>query len=451
MNRQVWRVIGSHAGAAVGMGLPWPMLLIVVEDSTTSHVLLGLAGAARLAPYVALSWLSGRLADRRERARIVRLSLWARLGFLLACAGALAAGSHVLAVLAATAAIVAGTPAYPALAAGMPRLAGPATARATSLLVTVEVASFVVGPAIGGLFVGRLPHGWVALAGALLVVASIVAFGRIAMPAPDVAGADLAGRGVWSLLRGNSSARHALAVVAVVNALLSVLGLLLLQLAHEVWASGDEGFGVATAVLGFGALGAPAFAHTRTMSSGRACLLTLAGAAAAFAILPGGPASLCALAVIGAVAVCCENVATAVLQTSVPDELRASVLGLGDTVMVGAALVAAVATPWLGDQLGPVTLVLLVVAGTGALALSWSSVPPPTAGVAENPGGEQQSDAGEEHRRERVPLRERHGEPVGGLHGHKGARIVTLLRGGRRPRLRPSVVLGEVHIAPDRA
>lgn len=83
MNRQVWRVIGSHAGAAVGMGLPWPMLLIVVEDSTTSHVLLGLAGAARLAPYVALSWLSGRLADRRERARIVRLSLWARLGFLL--------------------------------------------------------------------------------------------------------------------------------------------------------------------------------------------------------------------------------------------------------------------------------------------------------------------------------------------------------------------------------
>ena len=46
MNRQVWRVIGSHAGAAVGMGLPWPMLLIVVEDSTTSHVLLGLAGAA---------------------------------------------------------------------------------------------------------------------------------------------------------------------------------------------------------------------------------------------------------------------------------------------------------------------------------------------------------------------------------------------------------------------
>ncbi len=450
MNRQVWRVIGSHAGAAVGMGLPWPMLLVLVEESTTSHLLLGLAGAARLAPYVALSWLSGRLADRRERARIVRLSLWARLGCLLACAGALAADSSTVAVLAATGAIIAGTPAYPALAAGMPRLAGPATARATSLLVTVEVASFVVGPAFGALFVGRLPAASVTGVGAILVGGSILAFGRIAMPAPEVTEACVAGRGVWGLLRVNSSARHALAVVAVVNALLSVLGLLLLQLAHEVWASGDEGFGVATAVLGFGALGAPAFAHTRTMSSGRACLLTLAGVAAVFAILPGGPASLGSLAVIGAVAVCCENVATAVLQTSVPDELRASVLGLGDTVMVGAALVATVATPWLGVQLGPGTLVLLVAAGTGALALSWSSLPPPSAGLAEQPTREQQSAAGVEHRRERVALRERHGEPIGGLDGHEGAGIVTLLRGRRRPRLRAGVVLGEVHVTPDR-
>ncbi len=414
MNRGVWRVIGSHAGAAVGMGLPWPMLLVLVEESTTSHLLLGLAGAARLAPYVALSWLSGRLADRRERARIVRLSLWARLVCLFACAAAMAAGSATLAVLAATAAIVAGTPAYPALAAGMPRLAGAATARATSLLVTVEVASFVVGPAIGGLFVGRLPDAWVAVAGGFLVAAAVVTFGRIAMPAPSAAETSEAGRGVWALLRGNSSARHALAVVAVVNALLSIIGLLLLQLAHGVWASGDEGFGLAIAVLGFGALGAPALAHTRMMSSGRACLLTLAGTAAVFAILPGGLASLGSLAVIGAVAVCCENVATAVLQTSVPDELRASVLGLGDSVMVAAALVATVVTPWLGVRLGPVALVLLVAAGAAALALSWSSLSPPTSGPGHAATGVTESPAADDHVRERVALRDAHRAPAEG-------------------------------------
>jgi MFS family permease len=375
---EVRRVIASHAFAAVGMGLPWPALLLAVEESTTSQLVLGLAGAARLAPYVALSWLSGRLADRRERALIVRISLLARLFCLLAAAAALAASSPMLAVLAATGAIVAGTPAYPALAAGMPRLAGAATERATSLLVTVEVASFVVGPALGGAMVGRVPAAWVPIIGAVLVGVSILSFARISMPAPPPLGPDADGCGVWTLLRREASARHALAVVAVVNALLSVLGLLLLQLAHDVWRSGDEGFGLATAVLGFGALGAPALAHTRAMRSGRACLLTLAGAAAAFAVLPGGPASLGALAAIGAVAVCCENVATAVLQTTVPDELRASVLGLADTVMVGAALIAALATPWLGVRLGPATLVLLVAAGAGLLALAWGTDRLPT-------------------------------------------------------------------------
>ncbi len=373
MNARVGRVVVSHAAAAVGMGLPWPVLLVAVEESTTSALLLGLAGAARLAPYVALSWLSGRLADRRERARIVRWSLWARLACLVACGLALAAGLSWFAVLAATGAIVAGTPAYPALAAGMPRLAGPATTSATSLLVTVEVASFVVGPAVGGLFVGRMPPASVAVAGAILLLVAVVAFGRTAMPAPKTLEAADQVAGVWPLLRRNRSARHALAVVAIVNALLSVLGLLLLQLAHDSWGSGDEGFGVATAVLGFGALGAPIFAHTRAMASGRACLFTLSGAAAVFAVLPGGGLSLTSLAIIGAVAVCCENVATGVLQRSVPDELRASVLGLGDTIMVGAALVAALATPWLGTHLGPVALVLLVAAGSSALALAWAA------------------------------------------------------------------------------
>jgi hypothetical protein len=384
---EVRRVITSHAFAAVGMGLPWPVLLLAVEQSTSSQLLLGLAGAARLAPYVALSWLSGRLADRRERALIVRISLWARAVALLVAAAALAASNPLVAVVAATGAIVAGTPAYPALAAGMPRLAGAATERATSALVTVEVASFVVGPAVGGLFVGRMPPAWVPLIGAIFVGVAIVAFGRTAMPAPEASAIDAAEGGVWSLLRRDPCARQALAVVAVVNALLSVLGLLLLQLAHEVWRSGDEGFGLATALLGFGALGAPVVAHSRTMRSGRAALLTLAGAAAVFALLPGGPASFGALAVIGAVAVCCENVATSVLQATVPDELRASVLGLGDTVMVGAALLAAVATPWLGVHLGPASLLLLVAAGTAMLALAWSAGRQGPDSVATLPGG----------------------------------------------------------------
>ncbi len=440
MNRQVRLVILAHASAAVGMGLPWPVLLLAVEQASGSELLLGLAGAARLAPYVALSWLSGRLADRRERAHIVRLSLWARLGCLLVCGAGLAANQPLIAVIAATGAIIAGTPAYPALAAGMPRLAGRASGSATSLLVTVEVASFVVGPAVGGLFVGRMPPAWVAVVGSVFVMAGLLAFGRTAMPAPELPVAHDAPSGMWTLLRRNRSARHALAVVAVVNALLSVVGLAMLQLAHGVWGSGDEGFGLGTALLGFGALGAPAVSRLRPMMSGRGCLLALGGTAAVFGVVPGGWPALVALALLGAVAVCCESVATAVLQTAVRDSQRASVLGLADTVMVGAAMVATLITPWAGERLGPVTLILLVGAGAGAIALAWTSEGLPV-------GGESSSATRAEQPGEGVTFRAGHREPVVGLDGHERPRIVTLPGRDGHPGLRPGAVLGEVHVS----
>lgn len=376
MNTRVRRVLLAHGLAAAGMGLPWPVLLVLV-DLEGSPLLLGVAGAARLAPYVVLSWWSGRLADRRERARIVRLSLVARVVLLLMCAAAIAAGQTWLAVAAATLAIAAGTPAYPALAAGMPRLAGAATPRATSLLVTVEVSSFVVGPALGGLAVGRGPAPAAAVVGAVLCLGAALLFRGTVLPAPErvepghVAAAVLAheGPGIWPLLRANRSARHALVVVAVVNGALSALGLALLELAEHVWETGEQGFGIATAVLGCGALVAPVLAGFRPMASARGCLLVMAGAIAAVGLLPAS-AAVVALAAVGAVSTCCENVATGVIQASVPDARRASVLGLADSLMVGAALVAAVTAPWLAGLLGAIPLVLAVAAGTAVLGLS---------------------------------------------------------------------------------
>ena len=48
----------SHACAAVGMSLPWPVLLLSVEETTDSAALLGVAAAARLLPYVCLLYTS---------------------------------------------------------------------------------------------------------------------------------------------------------------------------------------------------------------------------------------------------------------------------------------------------------------------------------------------------------------------------------------------------------
>ena len=113
-------------------------------------LLVGLTGAARMLPYVALSWATGRLADRFRRDRIVRGTLVARLALLV-----------VVAVAARRPAAWRRGGRGAGGGGGHPGLPGPRgrdardrrrpARRATDLLVTIEVASFVVGPALGGL------------------------------------------------------------------------------------------------------------------------------------------------------------------------------------------------------------------------------------------------------------------------------------------------------------
>src|SRR4051794_28009351 len=149
------------------MSLPWPLLLVLVwqraqgttQGTPHAALLVGLTGAARMLPYVLLSWATGALADRFRRDRLLRLTLAVRAALLLLVAAALVQDRLVLAVALASLAVAAGTPAYPALAAAMPSAAGPSRRRATDLLVMIEVASFVVGPALGGLLLASALRG----------------------------------------------------------------------------------------------------------------------------------------------------------------------------------------------------------------------------------------------------------------------------------------------------
>ena len=50
----------------------------------TTHCSSGLAGGARMLPYVLLSWAAGRLADSMRRDLIVRATLAARAVIFLA-------------------------------------------------------------------------------------------------------------------------------------------------------------------------------------------------------------------------------------------------------------------------------------------------------------------------------------------------------------------------------
>jgi MFS family permease len=362
----VHRVLVGHGLAALAMSLPWPLLLVLVDDASGAGLVLGLAGAARMLPYVVLSWATGTLADRFRRDRIVRLTVAARAVLLTGTAVAVVQDRLLVAVLTATAAVAAGTPAYPALAAAMPGLAGPDRRRATDLLVTVEVASFVVGPAIGGLLLTSATRALLPGAAVVLSLAALVVLHGVHLPAPAGRSGGPALRSVLRATAAGSGVRRAIGTVALLNGVLAAVGLALLPLTE-----GTGGFGVATAALGFGALAAPLlwWCGRSSASRARAGLLVLTGALVLVPVVPGLLPTLPALAVVGAAAVHVEGAATEAVQDGVPDAHRAGALGLTDSAMVGAALLGALVAPLLVGLLGATWFVALLAATCAAVAL----------------------------------------------------------------------------------
>ncbi|CUR57348.1 membrane hypothetical protein [metagenome] len=371
----VRRLLASHAAAGVAMSLVWPLLLVLVwdraGDTSRGALLLGLTGAARMLPYVLLSWATGSLGDRFRRDRVLRATLVGRIAMAVGVAVALAEGWLLVAVLAASAAVVCGTPAYPLLAATIPQVAGESRRRATEVLVTIEVGAFVVGPALGGVLLGAHLRAWIPAGAVLLSVVALLLVTAVRLPGPIHTLSDAPSlREMFGTVRSTPAVLAALAVVAVLNLIDGAASLALLPMTQEVWRHDDGGFGLATAWLGFGALGAPLLWWIRgsAVRRRRVGLVLLAVALSVVALSPTLAWGLAPLAVVGAATVHVESAVTESIQDGIADEHRAGVLGLADSVMVGAGMLGALAAPWLVELAGPRALFLgIALAGAGTV------------------------------------------------------------------------------------
>ncbi len=373
----VRRLLASHAAAGVAMSLVWPLLLVLVWDSVGDSprgaLLLGLTGAARMLPYVLLSWATGSLGDRFRRDRVLRATLVGRIVMSVVVASALAQGWLLVAVLAASAAVVCGTPAYPLLAASIPQVAGESRRRATDLLVTIEVGAFVVGPALGGVLLGGPARAWIPACAVVLSVVGLVLVLGVRLPAPADSVTEATSLSeMFATARRTPSVRSALAVVAVLNLVDGAASLALLPMTQDIWGQDDSGYGLATAWLGFGALGAPLLWWIRgsAVRRRRGGLVLLAGALALVSISPTLVWALVPLAVVGAATVQVESAVTESIQDGVADVHRAGVLGLADSVMVGAGMVGALAAPGLADVVGPRALFLVIALAAAAVVVA---------------------------------------------------------------------------------
>jgi MFS family permease len=364
--RGVRRLLVAYGCASLAIGLPWPLLLVLVwdryGDGPHAALAVGLAGAARMAPYVLLSWAVGSLGDHVRRDRLVRATMALRLAFLVAAAGAVANDRVELGVVAAALAVTCGTPAYPAIAASLPELAGQRRAGATEALVTIEVSAWVVGPALGGLLLVQPLRPWTFIAASALAAGGLLLSVGIAIPGP----AEKAPDAVAGMLRevlGCPPARSALGYAGLLNLVGTASAITLLPLSEESWHRGDAAFGLATACLGFGALGAPLLSRLALPFGGATIprgLILIAAALALVAATPVPWPALPLLAVAGATGVMVESLMTGTLQDAVPDRYRAGALGLADSVMVGACLLGSLVAPALARYAGARPALLLV-------------------------------------------------------------------------------------------
>jgi hypothetical protein len=100
----------------------------------------------------------------------------------------------------------------------------------------------------------------------------------------------------------------------------------------------------------------------------RAGVLLMGGALVAVSVSPTVLWALLPLLLAGAAAVHAESAATGVVQHEADDDVRASLFGLADACMVGAAMLGALVAPVLAGAVGPAvmlgTLAVVAVATT---------------------------------------------------------------------------------------
>jgi len=360
----------------------------LVLQLTDSPLRLGLIGTLQFGPILLFSVVSGAIADRLPKRRVLVATNLTLALLALALAGLVASGQvrywhvGVVAVLAGLAQTLDG----PARQSLMAELVGKVDlVNAVALNSAAFNAARIVGPAVGGLLIARfgvVPAFVVNAAGILVVAAALARLPARGAAAPR--------RGTTMAQEIAEGVRYAARtpVIRLVLGLLFVVSITIFNftvyvplLARNVLGLGAEGFGFLMASLGVGAVAgaltvgfrsAPGPPPLRAMAGAAALALTgLLSLSAARHVWMAAPL-LFATGFFGLVLVASCNTR---LQLAAPDELRGRMMSLytlvwGGSFPIGAFCVGAISEAW-----GVSTAFFLQggagLAGLAALAWWW--------------------------------------------------------------------------------
>ena len=380
-NKDLRQLELAWSGSIIGQW-GYEVALAVFAYRAGGATAVGLVGLVRLLPAAVVAPFAALLGDRFHRKRIMVAADLARVCAMAGAAaavfgGASAATVYALAVIAA----VTGTAFQPAQSALLPSLARSAeeltAANATS--TTLEGVGFFVGPALGGLLLAVTSVGAVFTMTAALFLWSALVLGRI--------GADSrGGPGVEadSILREALAGFRAVVVESRLRLLVGLYGaqtlaagilrVLLVVTALRILDLGPSGVGFLNSAVGVGALAGmlvvlALIGTSRLAAVFRLGILLWGVPLALLGIWPSVAAALVLFGILGVGNTLVDVAGLTLLQRATPDDVRARVFGVLESVFLGTIGIGAILAPLLTTALGARGALIAAGGGLSVLVL----------------------------------------------------------------------------------
>ena len=380
-NDDLRRLELAWSGSIIGQW-GYEVALAVFAYRAGGATAVGLVALVRLLPAALVAPFAALLGDRFRRKRIMVASDLARAGAMAGAAAAVSGGAPTVTVYALAAiAAVTGTAFGPAQSALLPSLARSpeelTAANATS--TTLESVGFFVGPALGGLLLAVTSVGAVFTLAAALFLWSAFVLGRIGSDSrggPGIEGDSIL-REALAGFRAIAAERRLRLIVGLYGSqtlAAGILRVLLVVTALQVLDLGPSGVGFLNSAVGIGALAGMLVMLTLIGTSRLAAVFRLGillwgVPLALLGIWPSVAAALVLLGILGVGNTLVDVAGLTLLQRAAPDEVRARVFGVLESVFLATIAIGAIFAPLLTAALGARGALIAAGGGLSVLVL----------------------------------------------------------------------------------
>jgi MFS family permease len=380
-NEDLRRLELAWGGSIIGQW-GYEVALAVFAYRAGGVAAVGLVGLVRLLPAAVVAPFAALLGDRFPRKRVMVAADLVRTCAMGGAAAAVFAGAPAATVYAlAVVTALTSTAFQPAQAALLPALARSpeelTAANATS--TTLESVGFFVGPALGGLLLAVTSVGAVFSVTAGLFLWSALVLGRMraesgggaVVEAESIVREALAG---FRAIAGQSRLRLLVGLYGAQTLAAGVLRVLLVVTALRILDLGASGVGFLNSAVGVGALAGMlavlAVIGTRRLAGVFQLGIVLWGVPLALlGIWPSVAAALLLFGVLGIGNTLVDVAGLTLVQRTAPEEVRARVFGVLESVLLATIGIGAILAPVLTAAFGPRGALIAAGGGLAALAL----------------------------------------------------------------------------------